>query len=150
MSTETAPGSDSRPDPAVMRGVIAYLGLGGQAGEAADFYARAFGARDLGRYPDQDAPGRYMHIQIEINGGCLMMTDCRAPWEAETSRPQGFHLTLVVADGDAWWNRALAAGCTVVVPFERQFWGDRWGLLRDPFGITWAIDEPGVPAAASR
>ena len=37
---------------------------------------------------------------------------------------------------------ALAAGCTVVMPFERQFWGDRWGMLRDPFGIDWAIDEP--------
>jgi PhnB protein len=28
------------------------------------------------------------------------------------------------------------------MPFERMFWGDRWGLLRDPFGITWGIDEP--------
>jgi PhnB protein len=48
----------------------------------------------------------------------------------------------VVADGDAWWSRAWQAGCTVVMPFERQFWGDRWGMVRDPFGIEWAIDEP--------
>jgi PhnB protein len=74
-----------------------------------------------------------------------MMTDCRAPWETEAPKPQGFNLQLVVADGDAWWSRALAAGCTVVMPFERQFWGDRWGMVRDPFGIDWAIDEP--PAA---
>jgi PhnB protein len=126
-----------------MRGVIPYLSLDGRASEAVAFYARAFGAREFGRFPDEDNPDRLMHVQIEINGGCLMMTDCRAPWETEAPRPQGFNLQLVVVvDGDAWWARALAAGCTVVMPFERQFWGDRWGMLRDPFGIDWAIDEP--------
>lgn len=144
MSTDAATVAQTphRPDAAAMRGVIAYLGLDGRAGEAADFYTRAFGARDLGRYPDKDNPGRFMHIQLEINGGCLMMTDCRPPWEVEAAKPQGFNLMLVVADGDAWWSRAVDAGCKVVMPFERQFWGDRWGMLRDPFGIEWAIDEP--------
>ena len=37
----------------------------------------------------------------------------------------------------------MAAGCTVQVPLQRMFWGDRWGMLADPFGLTWAIDEPG-------
>jgi PhnB protein len=125
-----------------MRGVIPYLSLDGRASEAVEFYARAFGAREQGRFVDEENPGRLMHIQIEINGGCLMMTDCRAPGETEPPRPQGFHLQLVVPDGDAWWSRALGAGCTIVMPFERQFWGDRWGMVRDPFGIDWAIDEP--------
>jgi PhnB protein len=141
MSEATTISADSRPDPALVRGVIAYLALDGRAAEAADFYARAFGARDLGRYPDEEKPGRFMHIQLEINGGALMMTDCRAPWETEAPKPQGFNLMLVVSDGDTWWSRAVDAGCTVVMPFERQFWGDRWGV-RDPFGIEWAIDEP--------
>ena len=134
--------SGSRPDPALMRGVIPYLSLDGRASEAVDFYARAFGACELGRFPDEENPDRLMHVQIEINGGCLMMTDCRAPWETEALKPQGFKLQLVVTDGDAWWSRALSAGCAVVMPFERQFWGDRWGMVRDPFGIDWAIDEP--------
>ena len=56
--------------------------------------------------------------------------------------PQGFHLQIVVEDGDLWWNRAVEAGCTVVVPFEKMFWGDRWGLLTDPYGLSWSIDEP--------
>lgn len=141
MTNEPTAASASRPDPAIMRGAIAYLSLDGRAAEAADFYAHAFGARDLGRFPDADKPDRMMHVQIEINGGCLMMTDCRAPWQEKTE-PQGFNLLLMVDDGDAWWSRALAAGCVVVVPFERQFWGDRWGLLRDPFGVDWAINEP--------
>ena len=76
-----------------------------------------------------------MHCQVEINGGALMMTDMRAPDDAGEA-PQGFHLQLVVDDGDLWWSRAVEAGCTVVVPFEKMFWGDRWGLLADPFGLT--------------
>jgi PhnB protein len=142
MSTNTMNAAATRPDPATMRGVIPYITLDGRAAEAADFYARAFGARDLGRMPDQDNPGRLMHAQMEINGGALMMTDCRAPGDTESSNPKGFTLQLVVTDGDVWWSRALAAGCTVAMPFERQFWGDRWGMLRDPFGFDWAIDEP--------
>lgn len=142
MSTDTATVANTRPDPALMSGVIPYLGLDGRAAEAAEFYTRAFGARELGRYPDKDNPDRLMHIQLEINGGSLMMTDCRAPWEREASKPHGFTLQLVVSDGDDWWSRAVAAGCTVVMPFQPMFWGDRWGMLRDPFGIEWAIDEP--------
>lgn len=142
MTADTA--VQTRPDPAVMNGVIPYLGMDGRAGEAAAFYVRAFGARDMGGFPDQDNPGRFMHIQVEINGGCLMMTDCRAPGETQSPKPQGVHMQLVVIDGDAWWSRAVNAGCTVTMPFERQFWGDRWGMLRDPFGIDWAINEPGA------
>ncbi len=142
MLDDTSTAAKSRPDPAVMRGVIPSLSLDGRASEAAEFYARAFGARETGRHSDESNPGRLLHLQIEINGGALMMTDCRAPWESGAAKPQGFTLQLVVADGDAWWSRALAAGCTVVMPFERQFWGDRWGMVRDPFGIEWGIDEP--------
>jgi PhnB protein len=141
MATDTMTANDNRPDPDAVRGVIPYLNLDGRAGEAAEFYARAFGARDMGRFPDNENPGQFMHVQLEINGGALMMTDCRGPGEAP-AQPQGFSLTLVVDDGEVWWSRALAAGCTVVMPFERQFWGDRWGMLRDPFGLNWGIDEP--------
>jgi len=142
MTAETITASPPRPDAAVMKGVIPYLGMDGKAAEAADFYSQAFGARDIGRVPDQENPGRFMHVQVEINGGCVMMTDCRDPSVTETPKPQGVHMQLIVTDGDTWWSRAVKAGCTVTVPFERQFWGDRWGMLRDPFGIDWAIGEP--------
>lgn len=131
-------------DQRAYQGVIPSLSMDGRAGAAADFYAKAFGARDLGRMPDTENPDRLLHCMLEINGGGLMMTDCRAPWEtgaAET--PRGVILQLVVADGDAWWNRAVDAGCTVVMPLQPMFWGDRWGLLADPYGIQWAFDEPG-------
>jgi PhnB protein len=124
-----------------MQGVIPYVSMDGRAGEAADFYGRAFGARELGRMPGED-PARLMHCQVEVNGGALMMTDMHDP-SAPVEKPAGFHLQLVVEDGDFWWNRAVEAGCTVRMPFEKMFWGDRWGLLADPFGLLWAINEPG-------
>jgi PhnB protein len=139
------------PGPGPWLGVIPYLGLAGRALAAAAFYARAFGAREIARIGDPDDPARVLHCALEINGGCLMLTDCPAPWEARPSRPRGVTLQLVVADGDAWWDRASAAGCAPVLPFARMAWGDRWGLLEDPFGIAWAIDEPagGAPEAAA-
>jgi PhnB protein len=133
----------SRPDAAVMNGVIPYVGYGGQAGAAADFYARAFAAKDLGRLPDGERPERLMHAQVEINGGCFMLTDMGCEDTTDPGRLNRAHMQLVVEDGRAWWDRAVAAGCTVVMPYERQFWGDDWGLVEDPFGIQWAILQPG-------
>jgi PhnB protein len=135
----------TRPDERVMQGVIPYLVIPGKAGAAADFYIRAFVGKDLGRMPMENTPGQFMHIQIEINGGALMLTDYvneGGKISSDCSLPLG-HLQLVLKDGQAWWNRAVAAGCTIVAPYERQFWGDDWGLLLDPFGIRWAILQPG-------
>lgn len=136
-----------RPHADTMRGPLAYLSLDGRARAAAEFYARAFGATPMGEFVDQENPERMMHVQVEINGGALMMTDCRAPWEDASQTPRGFNLTLVVGDADMWWKRATEAGCEVLMPLERMFWGDRWGMLRDPFGIDWAIDEPSIVKA---
>lgn len=133
--------AEDRPDPSVMHGPIPYLAYGGRAAEALAFYARAFGATDLGRMPDPADPARLMHGQVAINGGAFMATDHMGDDGGSGPLLRG-HLQLVVADGRTWWDRAVAAGCTVEMPFERQFWGDDWGLLRDPFGIAWAILQP--------
>ncbi|MFN3970298.1 MAG: VOC family protein [Gemmobacter sp.] len=131
-----------RPHADTMRGPIPYLAMNGRAGEAADFYARAFGATDLGRMPMPDAADRFLHLQVEINGGALMMTDHTMTPDTDAPPMASGHLQLVVGDGPAWWARAIAAGCAQVMPYEMQFWGDEWGLLRDPFGIAWGIMQP--------
>lgn len=133
----------ARPDASVMRGVIPYIGYGGRANEAVDFYARAFGATDFGRIPATEDPTRLMHAQVGINGGSLMLTDMGCEEVTETGPMNRAHMQLIVEDGPMWWDRALSAGCTVVMPYERQFWGDDWGLVEDPFGIQWAILQPG-------
>ena len=53
------------------------------------------------------------------------------------------HTLLVTDDGARWWSRAREAGCREVVPFGPQPWGDKWGMVEDPFGIQWAILELG-------
>jgi PhnB protein len=131
------------PDPSVMTGPIPYLVYGGRGNAALDFYARAFGATHIERMPLADAPDRLMHGQCVINGGAFMLTDHMAAEPGGPAPAIHGHLHLVVTDGRAWWDRALAAGCTAVMPFETQFWGDDWGLLRDPFGLLWAILQPG-------
>ncbi|WP_206929256.1 VOC family protein [Roseococcus thiosulfatophilus] len=132
-----------RPDARLMQGVIPYLAMAGRAAEACEFYARAFAADRIERLPMPDGAPGLMHAQLVINGGTLMMTD----HGGGTAPSYGFgHLQLVVADGRAWWDRAVAAGCAVLAPYEQQFWGDDWGLLEDPFGIKWAVLETGSPA----
>ncbi len=135
-----------QPDFArLMQGVIPYLAIDG-AERAAEFYSRAFGAIQHGDIA-KDEQGRVMNLTLEINGGMLMLMDtfpefCHGEGEAATSR--GSTLQLVTREGDLWWTRAVEAGCEVTRPFVQEFWGDRYGRLRDPFGLAWAINEPGA------
>lgn len=134
IAPETAP-----PPLEVMRGVIPYFTVG-NAAAAADFYAKAFGAKDLGRMAADDGK-RLIHVQMEINGGSIMFND-PFPEQGHAANPSdNYVLTLVVEDGQAWFDRAVAAGCEVVMPFQQMFWGDRYGQVRDPFRILWAVNE---------
>ena len=132
----------SKPaNPPVLGGVVPYLSLDG-AGKAADFYIKAFGATEVARMPP-DEKGRYMHIHLVINGGSLMLCD-PFPEHGHAHQPaQGFNLLLHVEDVDTWWNRAVEAGAEIVLPLQLMFWGDRYGQLRDPFGVVWALAAPG-------
>jgi PhnB protein len=141
--------TNQTPDPGAMKGVIPYLAMNGCAGTAADFHVRAFGAVDQGRMPLEDQPGRFMHVQVAINGGALMMTDYSMSSATDAPPMASGHLQLVVGDGQVWRDRAVAAGCAVEAPYQRQFWGDDWGLLRDPFGIKWAVLTPGSAQVAA-
>jgi PhnB protein len=50
-----------------------------------------------------------------------------------------FHIHIYLPDVDSVWEKAVAAGCQVEMPLGDQFWGDRYGQLKDPFGILWAL-----------
>jgi PhnB protein len=104
---------------------------------AIDFYARAFGARELSeRFADPD--GRVIHAEIQIGDSVVMVT------EEGAARP-GESVTAIMAtyweDVDAVWERAVAAGAEVLYPLEDQFYGDRGGRLRDPFGQQWSLSQ---------
>ena len=132
---------DERP---AASGVMPHLTIrDGNAAEAIDFYARAFGASESGRHLGDDGK-RIMHAHLTINGGPLMLNDDFPDMHGGggASPPSGCTLHLQVDDADAWWDRAIDAGAIVRFPLGDQFWGDRYGQVDDPFGFTWSIGGP--------
>jgi uncharacterized glyoxalase superfamily protein PhnB len=85
-----------------------------------------------------------MHLHLYINGGSLMLSDPYPEQGVPLKEHQGYTLMLPLVAGEIenWWKRAVDAGCTVVIPLADQFWGDRYGQLRDPFGVNRALDAP--------
>ena len=142
MSTATnTAAKDTTPSIApVLGGLLPYLSLSSATG-ASEFYQRAFGAREVARHP-LDEKGRTMHIHLYINGSSLMLSDPFPEYGHSLEKPQAFNLTLQVDDIDAWWARAIAAGAESVMPVQQMFWGDRYGQLRDPFGVMWSMNQP--------
>lgn len=130
--------------PPTRGGVVAYLTVDG-AMRAADFYQRAFGAEIAAAIPT-DEQGRTMHVHLYVNGSSLMLSDAFPEHGHPLQAPQSFSLLLPVADIAAWWDRAVQAGATVVMPYQEMFWGDVYGQLRDPFGVTWAMNQAKHPA----
>ena len=123
----------------VLGGLVPYLQVGG-AVAASEFYQRAFGATEVLRHP-VDEQGRTMHVHLHVNGSSLMLSDAYPEYGHPLEKAQAFNLTLQVENIDTWWERAVAAGCTVVMPVALMFWGARYGQLRDPFGVLWSMNE---------
>jgi uncharacterized glyoxalase superfamily protein PhnB len=113
------------------------------AAEAIDFYKRAFGATEMIRLAGRD--GKLIHACVSINGSSVMLVD-EFPQMGNVSpttlkgTPATIHLT--VDDVDAFAARAVAAGAKVVMPVTDMFWGDRYGVLEDPFGHRWSVATP--------
>ncbi len=135
--------------PHGFNGVVPYLTIRERKGSAAaEFYAKAFGAEEVRRMPAEDGE-RLMHCQMKINGEDVFFSDDFPEYTgSEAPPPAGVTIHLEVDDANAWWDRATAAGCEVKMPLDDQFWGDRYGQLRDPFGHSWSIASP-TPKEAS-
>ena len=132
---EIKPGSLPRPKG----GIVSYLQLR-DAAAAADFYKRAFGAEEVTRMLHPDGQ-RIIHAHLYINGGSLMLSDAFPDMGMALETPGAFTLTLMVEGIDKWFARAVEAGCEVTTPVDTMFWGDRYGALKDPFGVSWAMNE---------
>lgn len=130
------------PMPKPRGGLTPYLQLDG-ALKAARFYEQAFGAEQVFLVPP-DEQGRTMHVHLVVNDSSVMLSDAY-PEHGHGHKPaQGYTLQLHLDDADIqrWWDRAVAAGCEVQMPLQIMFWGDRWGSLRDAFGVEWAMNAP--------
>ncbi len=116
------------------------------AAASVEFYKKAFGAEELARHQAPDGR-RLMHVHLRIMGSDLMLSDdfCdKMGGRSETPAALGGNpitLNLHVDDAQTLWDQAVEAGATVTMPLKDQFWGDRYGQLKDPFGYKWAISQ---------
>lgn len=117
------------PVPDGYHTVTPYLTVKGVAG-LIDFLKQAFDAVETERLPGPD--GKVGHAEVRIGDSVVMMGE--APGE-----PMPAMLYLYVADADASYKRALEAGATSLMEPADQFYGDRSGGVKDPFGNCWYV-----------
>ena len=128
-----------KPIPEGYRTVTPYLAVD-DAAKAIEYYQSAFGAKERVR---MDAPdGKIGHAELEIGDSLVMLADTfsqsstRPPTELGGTAGSIF---LYVDDVDDVVSRAVRAGATLTSEVEDQFWGDRFGVVTDPFGHVWSI-----------
>jgi PhnB protein len=152
MSTDDAsPASGHVPEPAIspvpehLHTVTVRLVVSDGAAAIA-FYCEAFGAAELGeRFAAPD--GAVIHAELQIGDSVVMITEDSADAAPPAGSPSdpGATVNAIMAtyweDVDAAWERAISAGATVVFPLEDQFYGERGGRLRDPFGQQWMLSQ---------
>ena len=143
MTVQTLTKTPRRPKAAAKRrelqAVTPHLICAGAAHEIA-FYKKAFGAQEMTRLPGKD--GRLMHAAIRIGNASIMLVDEMPEWGALSPKSlKGTPVTihLYVDDVDAFVDRAVRAGATLKMPVADMFWGDRYGIIVDPFGHNWSV-----------
>lgn len=110
------------------------------AGEAIEFYKKAFGAKELARMPGPG--GAVMHAEIKIGDSILMLSDEFPAWGAKGPQTLGgspITVMLYVKDCDQVFRQAVEAGARSQMEPQDMFWGDRFAKLEDPFGHQWGI-----------
>ena len=135
--------------------IIPYLLFNGQAEEAIRFYEAALGSTVtmLSRFNEapQMPPGAngndIMHATVNVNGATLMFSDSGGG-DSRVTMGNNIQLSLDFTDGESQQKAfdALTVGGTVTMPLEDTFWGARFGMLKDKFGICWMFnwDKPGA------
>lgn len=112
--------------------------------EAIEFYKQAFGAEEVWRSPAPDGK-RLMHADLLIRGSHIYLCDDFPEYsDGKERHPKalggsGVTVHLFVEDCDAVIEQAEKAGATVKMKPQEMFWGDRYGLIEDPFGHTWSF-----------
>lgn len=115
------------------------------AADAIEFYKRAFDATEMMRLPGRD--GKLAHAAISILGCSVMLVDEDLDYGMISPKTLGgtpVTIHIGVSDVDAAVAQAVAAGAVVTMPVADMFWGDRYGVIQDPFGHLWSIATPGA------
>lgn len=133
----------TQPIPPGSEGMIPHL-VCSPCGEAIEFYKKAFGAEEIARMPGPEGP-RLMHAEIRIGKSLVFLADDFPEFCGGQSQTaialKGTPVTIhrYVEDCDAAMKRAAEAGATVTMPAMDMFWGDRYGVVTDPYGHKWSF-----------
>lgn len=133
--SSSAPQLETNP----VRSISLYICVA-NAGAAIDFYREAFGAKELWRLTEPG--GKIGHAEIQIGNASLMLSDEYPDYNTLSPATIGgspVKIHLDVPNVDAFAERAIKAGATLIRPIADQFYGDRSGQLADPFGYTWIV-----------
>ncbi len=128
-----------KPIPDGMHTVTPHLVCAGAA-DAIEFYKKAFNAVELGKVPGPE--GKLLHALIRIGDSPVMLVDefpAHNSFGPKSLKGSPVTIHLYVQDVEAVFNQAVAAGAKITMPVADMFWGDRYGLLEDPFGHHWSI-----------
>lgn len=126
--------------PEGYRTVTPYLIVRGTA-QALEFYQKAFGAQVAMRMAGPDGKS-ILHAEIKIGDSMVFLTDEGPGMTGRSPQTLGGttgSIYLYVEDADACFARAVAAGAKAQMPPTDMFWGDRFGMVVDPFGHEWGI-----------
>jgi PhnB protein len=127
-----------KPIPDGYHSVTPYMIVKGAA-KAIDYYKQVFGATELFRMEHE---GKVGHAEIKIGDCPIMLADEHPEMGALSPTTVGgnpISLMIYVEDSDKMFNAAIAAGATEMRPLQDQFYGDRSGTLKDPFGHVWTV-----------
>ena len=130
--------ADVKPIPDGYEGITPYL-ICKNAEAAIEFYKKAFGAEELYRIGE---PGMVGHAEMKIGNSVFMLADEYEPMNALSPVTIGgspVSLYIYVEDVDKFTEKAVAEGLEVIKPVSDQFYGDRSGHFRDPFGHMWGF-----------
>ena len=129
-----------KPIPEGFHTITPHLVVKG-ATQAIEFYKKAFGAEEIVRMPGPDGQS-VMHAELKIGDSRLWLVDEFPAMGSLGLRGVGgkpVTIHLYVEDADAIFNQAVAAGAEVRMAMQDAFWGDRYGLIVDPFGHKWSL-----------
>jgi len=130
--------SNVKPIPEGYHSVTPYLVMQGAAA-ALDFYKTAFGAIELFRMEHE---GKIGHAEIKIGDSPIMLADEQPAMGSVSPKTLGgtpVSLMIYVDDVDTIYKQAIDAGAVELKALQDQFYGDRSGTLKDPFGHVWTV-----------